>query len=117
MAKIISTEARLLAYNAIHARYFAERPAGSEDGLTLSEVHEAALSGSRLGSRNRVQGILAAMQSAKLITIEQSKIDKRQRICKLTEIGLWTAQEFRKSLLHHLDHIQGTNWHFRAEES
>lgn len=97
LSKITSTESRYVPMRGALAAYYAKIAATGEEGLTLSDVHQASLEGCDLGSRNRVTGLINALQSVGIVKVETSPFDRRERILRLTDTGKLVLERVRCS--------------------
>jgi hypothetical protein len=113
-SRISSTEARYLAANAIVAQYYRRAHRLGVEGLSFNEVYSSALDGTGMGSRNRVKGLVGAIEAAGMATIATSQVDRRSRIFKITEKGHATIIELLHASLVVADKILGTAHASRA---
>jgi hypothetical protein len=97
LSKITSTESRYVPMRGALSAYYAKIAQTGEEGLTLSDVHQASLEGCDLGSRNRVTGLINALQSVGIVKVETSPFDRRERILRLTETGNLVLERIRRS--------------------
>jgi hypothetical protein len=97
LSKITSTESRYVPMRGALSAYYGKIALTGDEGLTLSDVHQASLEGCDLGSRNRVTGLINALQSVGIVKVETSPFDRRERILRLTEVGNQVLDRIRRS--------------------
>lgn len=97
LSKITSTESRYVPMRGALSAYYSKIVNTGEEGLTLSDVHQASLQGCDLGSRNRVTGLINALQSVGIVKVETSPFDRRERILRITDLGRPVLERLRRS--------------------
>lgn len=105
LSKITSTESRYVPMRGALSAYYAKLVHSGEEGLTLSDVHQASLQGCDLGSRNRVTGLINALQSVGVVKVETSLFDRRERILRMTEMGKQVLSRIRHSTVDRVSNL------------
>lgn len=109
LSKITSTESRNVPMRGALSSYYAKLALTGEEGLTLSDVHQASLQGCDLGSRNRVTGLINALQSVGIVKVETSPFDRRERILRLTDTGKVVLDRVRSSAVDRVTTLIGVS--------
>lgn len=117
ISKIVSTEARALAWYSILARYADKRARCDIDGLMITEVQRAALEGAPFVSRNRVNGLIHVFEYAGYGYIIPSEKDARQKLFVINEAGWNIVGIFWKAIVRAVESLQDTDIVSKVEGS